>query len=61
MEKNVSRIIKPCGMYHEPAFLRTFHETSLHCGWLFFIFSTVRRVGVYRIIVEEGYINQRLR
>jgi hypothetical protein len=24
----------PFGMYHEPAFLRTFHETSLHCGWL---------------------------
>jgi hypothetical protein len=25
---------EPCGMYHEPAFWRTFHETSLHCGCL---------------------------
>jgi hypothetical protein len=22
----------PFGMFHEPVFLRTFHETSLHCG-----------------------------
>jgi hypothetical protein len=43
-------------MYHEPAFLRTFHETSLHCGWLSFVFVTVRRVDIYIIIVENNIL-----
>jgi hypothetical protein len=33
---------------------RAIHETSLHCGWLFYAFSTVRRVDIYRIIVENN-------
>jgi hypothetical protein len=28
----VQWMYSPFGMYHEPVFLRTFHETSLHCG-----------------------------